>query len=248
MKIFGTKQKSKLRRKGKPLPSIETNGENSALSLSPAPSQSVNTFHLSASTLPLARFIDVYCDNRLEALIIQGTVSPIELLDAWDTILNEYIMIIGSAKTQHLILLQRHIAVLECKIKTVDTCIEALWGMAKEFNQRSDIAVSELGRIGYRFPFNIKDPESFQKNIDAVYSRSKTLVVELDMKQKEFERVNKNVSSGITTRTDFDAEIITLSKWQGYQIDEEKTTLSKYAHIYKSFVQYVEKQNGGKDR
>lgn len=241
-KLLASLQKLRQPRPVKLLASTEMNTDNLSSAQAPVPSPSANTFHLSGSTLPWAKFLDVYCEGKLHSLIISGKPSPVQLIEAWENILSDYVSIIGTSESQYLMALQRQIGVLETKIACVDTCLLLLSQQWQTLGKRNDKAVQELGRMGYRFPFNDNDAASFERDLKAVHTRSKTLLVELETKQKDLQRVNKSVNGKIKERADFDAELMTLSRYQGYNINEEVITVTKYANIYKSFVQYVGSQ------
>jgi hypothetical protein len=240
-KLFGKLLGAKPGKQASSSPYTETSGDSYASSPVPDSSRSSNRYHRTASTLPINRLIDVSCDQRLDGLIIEGKPSQSDLIDAWENILMEYTELIGSAESKHAFTLERKIALLNCKITLVDICLKVLKV------SRNDEAVKELAALGYRRPFNWKDPASYQKDIEAVHSRSKTLIELLRQAEADQERLGRS-QKGEKTRADWMDEKVVLGKYLGYRIDGEITTVAEYASIYKSFVKSTESDGSrGKD-
>jgi predicted nuclease with RNAse H fold len=220
---------------------IVTNTETSSLhtKLQPA-TLSQNTFHSSTSTLSLAKFIDIYCDGNLRHLIISGEPTAFELVEAWETILTEYAEAVSTAESKHQVKLQAQILLLKAKIMLVDTALKVLG------EQYSKTAAAELLKLGYRVT-----EQNLQKDIRAVSDRSKSLIVQLREKQLEVEKwakaIDKKSKTQTKTKLDFDKDIVALSKYQGYRIDKNETTVSEYANIYSHFLEHVKAQNGSRE-
>lgn len=209
------------------LHSIETNTANSVGYLQdlqtviPLPS----SYHSTTSSLSLGKFIDIFCDGNLKALIISGEPSPFDLADAWEAILNQYVDIIGSTESKHLIMLQRQVLLLKAKISLVDTAVKVL------SERWSQVTADELMKLGYKV-----NEKTLERDLIMVIDRSKKFIVELDMKAKDFEKMNKTVSTKQKDRSDFEREIARISHYMRFRIDKNQVTVSEYASYYSEYV------------
>lgn len=208
-----------------------------ALWKKPRAEQILAKCHNSCDTILLDTFIQIFCDGKFELLIISGRPSENEVLSAWENILNEYVDIVGNAASEHIIVLQKKINVIKCRMHIVEL---AVTGLSICYDKKF---IDGLNQCGYPCKLTAENWEELRmKELQSIISRSKTLNVELEPLEKQLERLQKPKKNKPVTKEDFEQDIVMLSKHQGYRIDKKKTTMSEYAAIYSSFVYFCKKR------
>jgi len=186
--------------------------------------------------LPLSRFIRCDVDGDYSALIIEsdGPVDGETLKEAWQAIHQEYLDISGAAQDNYLLSLQTEINRLFIK----RLCIVETVALSRKY--RYDDAIKLLQGYGYRFPFDPNDPEAYHKDLDRVLTRSNTLVVEMEQKQSQLEALKPKGDGAKVTRGYYDQWLVALSKFSGYHINEDVTTVSRFVTILKSYITHCD--------
>jgi hypothetical protein len=174
----------------------------------------------------------VYCDGNLRALIISGEPSAFELAAAWENILTEYADVVSTSESKSMMLLQKQILLIRAKLHLIDLAAKVLTA------RWSKPAADELLKLGY-----LVKEETYQQDVEVILVRSRSLIVQLKEREKEYTaRESKTDTKSKTekkSRADFDSDIVALSKFQGYRINKQTTTVSEYANIYAQFLTYA---------
>lgn len=190
------------------------------------------------SELPLAIFIDCICNMKLDRLIRSGKASYSELTAAWEQIYSEYCDLMNTHEYRLYMLLAKEIGHLKSKMLAVACCVDAL---RIRYSEKS---VTMLRQYGYAYQFDYKDRDAYQADIDRVVTRSKAMNIAYKIKKKEMEELEKD--SEPLREQDFTDMITHLSKFIGYRIDPQVTTVSEFASIRKAHeneIKALKKQN-----
>jgi len=149
----------------------------------------------------------------------------------WNNVQAEYIDLLSDDKLDDLFLLKRDINKLHNKIQLTQHCISALQVMYYE------PLCAELNKMGYKVKFT---PETIISDLKRVVTLAQSLVLQRDEKVKLYkEAESKLTGTGkAITEQDFDDNLVTLSKFQGYRLGKE-VFLSEYIAVKNSFSEYV---------
>lgn len=191
--------------------------------------------------LPLIRFIRCMCDDDYSPLIIEGEASSDQLLEMWQQIYEEYLDMTGAHRNNYALTLTAEINELFFRHVSI---VEGVNILRKH---RFDDLVAMMHKSGYRFPFNPLDPAKYQQDLDRVINRAKTLLVDIENKQAQLKALRKGDDGEKISRLYFDKLLAMLSKFQGYRIDKEVTTVSEYVSILNLYIQHCDQlkaQNG----
>ena len=178
--------------------------------------------------LPLSIFLKIVLESDINLLIKSGEHSPEEVGQAWEEIYSEYFEIAGSMDSKYLIQTARTILIAENKIDIINACVPIL--RLKE----NEKCYNALTKIGYPIK-RIEDRGQRNKELDRLVSRAKGLVHTIAQGERELRRVTENEGRARPTEQDYIRSLAYLSKFQGYRIDPEITTVAEYVAIQKHF-------------
>jgi len=166
-----------------------------------------------------------------KSIIISGEPTEQELITAWEDVFFDYHSYLKSDDSSYSVLMNRDISLLIWHTTFVKKAIESL-------RLEYDIEIVEALRTeGYYENYEEPDRDKLEAIHNRILSLCKTKEFELETLQDEYARYLKEKDGGSdTTEEDFDKNIIMLSKYQGYPIDEEKTTAYKYVMIYNGYI------------
>lgn len=101
-------------------------------------------------------------------------------------------------------------------------------------------AVKELKALGIHGEYNPDIPVKYFKELQSAYSRSKAFLQLAIQKEAELEMLLKNdtAKSEKVTRESFDENLISLSKFFGYNIREDEISVQKYCLMIKRMESY----------
>lgn len=217
------------KKRTKPSHYSETNLESSALPQS-RDYQSADTLLHNIKTLNLSTFKVVQCHNKLSALVISGNPSQREVEEAWEQILCEYSGYFKTRESQYLFDMAKQIGLLQWHIRYVENAISILRSLP------DPEIIQELIGMGYDGNYDTKDLTAYHKQLNLVLSLCKTRVFEYDELYDEYKRLQGAVSGNSITEEQFEANVVTLSKFQGYRIDQDKTMVYEYAAIFSNYI------------
>lgn len=201
------------------------------------------SLHRSCKTLSIAGFKQAHCNNDLSPLIIEGTPTPDELKDAWDEIVFEYATLFKNEDSQYLFELSQRISLLKIHIGFVDYAVVLLRAKFNSEGNTDHEILNELNTLGYDIQFDESNPQAYIQALNRIVSLCKTNVFDLEEQEKEYNRLNKTTEGKKQSEEDFDANIMMLSKYQHFPIDEEKVTVYKYAIIFNNYMREMTMRN-----
>lgn len=197
---------------------------------------SASTLHQCCKTLPLLNFIECYCNNDLSYLTITGNPIAEELLTAWNEILFEWAGLIKTENSDMLFNLQKDIVLLQYHIFFVENAVQVLW-------YKYDVEITnELAWLGY----NIADDfgsETYTQQLNTMVSLAKTIVFDLEELQHQYDSLQKTTTGKKQTEEEFGITVSILSKYQGYRIITNETTVKEFAAIFNSFIKENKRSN-----
>lgn len=198
---------------------------NTELNSLPVPKQS--NIYRSITTLPLNRFIDVVVDGNLYALVEtpdNHTVTIEDLTVVWSGILSEYTEAIGNAEYKHYVSVYKELSAIKLKYSLIIQAIDILkTGVYSKII--CDFLNSELK---CNCVFNYKDEKSYINELDKCFRRSKSIKIQIDLKQLQFDAVaSKHKEGKKPDRKYYDAVLISLSDHAKYEIRDD-ITVSKF--------------------
>jgi len=201
---------------------------------------SKNTFHRSCSTLTLDRFINVLLSGNLLYLIIEGEPSEKDLIDAWNRIADEYSELINSDKNLNTFETYKKLESVKFKLFYITITLDYL---KHEYDQE---LAETLAEMGYHFIQLVPDRKDYLGQIFKVETEAKYLIVLLPQYINEYNILMKDqdVEVGVKrTVMDYEKELMILSKFQGYRIRKEQTTVTEYAAIVNNYMEFYKKMD-----
>lgn len=173
---------------------------------------------------PLKAYVDVICNNNLNALIVSGKVDKDTLNKAFEDIVNEFNDISGNSLVSRQTALSRQIYMYRSQIIALNiaNCV-ILFGGAESV---TDILI-ELG-IKY---MNAKSDHNLMEKISAKISEKRIRLKKLN---KEYANLTNNNKKEITPAF-FIEQLVELSRWAGFKISMDITVAE--------FAVYIRKMN-----
>lgn len=223
----------------------EMNSETSNISLLQAqdPTLLSGTYHQSCKTIPIGLLFEVMITGDLTWLCISGNPLPNKLEESWESIVEEYMSLIKTEKTDDMFQLYKKIKQTQWLKNIIDLCLDSL-----KVGYDPDLAkiVSEkgFGVIEY-----VANKEIYLRSIKVVEMSAKTLVVILNQYITEYESLNKNNTaqsiemSENERRLNIEKEIATLSRFQKDRINKQTTTAFEYAAILNNYLEYKKNES-----
>ena len=184
------------------------------------------TLYLTIDELPLDRFIRCVCDGDLKALIISGDHDDMILYAAWETIYEQYVDALKDKDQMYILKLTKQINALEFDIKLIQLCIKRL---SVEHSPEVLAALKKI--ILVKGSFNPDDAEQYAKDLSVAVTRSKSLILEIENKKGELNRITPKKASDKMDRTAFDALIVRISKYMQFKVDKKETTVSEFVQM-----------------
>lgn len=206
------------------------------------------SLHRSCKTLNLAGFKKAYCNGQIrEALVIQEPATDEEVFEAWNEIITEYATLLKTDESGYLFDLAKQISILRDHIYFVDNAIYVLLQKFEHHRETDAEIIEELNKLGYDVNTDTSNPEAYVNQLNRCISLCKTNVFDLEELENQYNRL-KNTSEGKKqSEEDIDANIMMLSKYQHYPIDEDKVSVYKYIIILNNFLaeaRIKQKQHG----
>lgn len=191
-------------------------------------------------SLMLDKFIDVLCNDNLEALIIEGNPPQHELKQVWETMHYKYIEIVGGDDVADRLKLVRDITILSCKVERIEALLEVL-----------SVAPSEgLFEQLYNLDYNIPTLPYNEPNIKVlgklITAQMKLDVVKVKTLIQQMEEGQKKGEGEKMTEESFYKLIIDVSEMFKITIKESETSalaFATYLNKYKLKAEQLQKQN-----
>lgn len=186
--------------------------------------------------MPLHRFIECITVDNYSALLIEGKATDEELQDAWHRIADQYTAAVGDNEYRLYLNCFKEVAVMAVELQNIEFLIESL---GKAFYQP---LLDELNKLmGTAIQLDGLQKESYYKQLDIIYKRSRGLKIKLDLKRMQYEALSKKFSNKgeKPTRDYFDSMLITLSDHAQFQLTAN-ITVFEYCERLKRFINYIE--------
>lgn len=142
-----------------------------------------------------------------------------ELSDAWYEIYAEFSEIVGGNRADLWLVKHKRLILMKLNYEIGCTILRVV--------QLHPVPETlEAAKVhGY-----IIDPDNLKKTFEKAYTKLMRLKTKISIIEKESKQDEEQ-----TEKEDFDGLITTLEKYQGYQFDEHKMMVRKFANIYKNF-------------
>ncbi len=183
----------------------------------------------SCKTCSLSKFIECYCNGNLSVLDLSGFATQEQLQEAWNEILFEYSTLIKGENSRHLFELQKQIALLQAHIIYTDYAVRFL---RLRYNEQ---VIQILAGEGYNVEGEY-NTEPYYASLDHISSLCITKTFDYDELKAEYTRLQNTQSGKKQTDEDFEMTLVSLSRFQHYNIEPETTTVFRFAQIYNSYV------------
>lgn len=182
--------------------------------------------------MPLSVFIRCLCDNDLSAMLIDGEAAGDVLSEAWQNIYNEYLDLTAKNGNNEVLTLLQEFDSFFYKHAVIENTVTIL-----RLYYEQDL-INILKGYGYHFQFNPEDPEKYHKDLDSVMQRSKRMILEMEIRRKQIESLQKANLGAVINRQYFDEILVTLSKFSGYHVNEDLVTVSRYCAILNLYISH----------
>lgn len=196
----------------------------------------------SCHDLPLRRFIKVMVNGDNRHLRISGYVTTPQLQKAWDKITEQYMELAGDKAQAAVLSIVKEVSQLKNKLFIIQSIVDE---MAKY--PSADLA-NMLRSMGFNYKFDATNPELYLADLKRVVSTSKTMVMRIAEREKSLDSMKGDETK--VTEADYDRYIADLSKFQGYYIDPERSTVAQFIAVVNGYKKEIEiqKQNGRQNR
>lgn len=187
----------------------------------------------------LDKFIDVYCNNNLKALIKSGEPTNEELLLAWEDIQTKYIEIIGGSDFTERVSLVKEIQELSFKVEKIEFILEVL-SIAP-----TDGIYSQLFDLGYTLPQLPYNEANIGRICKMVTSNMKRDVAQVQILSKRLHDEQKGGETKVTEESFYNilVEIADTFKVVLKESETNVMTFAMYIKKYKDKAEQIAKQN-----
>jgi hypothetical protein len=189
----------------------------------------------------LSEFIGIQTGKlKLDVLVIEGTATDQQLQAAYDGILNDFYELLNQKETKTYVEILKRLTQVTVNLDYV-IAIFNVW-LITPLKELKEI----LSNKGFQFDAT-EAQETILKKFDAYAKYQKILI---DREQKALDNWIEN-NKGTSKPSDevFILNLITLGKHYGFNVEEEKTKVNKYALMMRELENYVTMQkeiNDGK--
>lgn len=189
----------------------------------------------------LSDYIRIVFDDDLSVLVKTGKVPEKALIEAKNRVLFEFTTASGGEKINPLLNSTRKIFLIKSRIALLTLCQNLI--SAGKYEKPKEY----LKQMRIRF-----DEKNIKSSLSLLGSKIKELVGRLNHEIKQYNDKLPKDETDKFTRDDLEKQIAFVSKWIGFRIEKEKTTLREYASYLSNIKQESQKQqengNAGKFR
>lgn len=183
--------------------------------------------------LPLYNFLKIISENDLTYLVISGIPPEKTLVDLWEVIFNEYSDLFKDKQKEYVIEVIKEITVYNLNLDLIERIVNVM------VNNPSEHLAGILRSMGFVFDFDPEDQEKYIKELNLTISKAKSLLFKLENAKKELQSLQVNTDK----KTNYDAVLVTLGKYQGYRIDPKTTPVSEYVEVFNNYNRDIEVQS-----
>lgn len=213
---------------------ISTSGPSSNYRPPAPPASPAARWYRGTSDLPLSKFIKVAVDLDLKQLIIWGTPSEDNLLQAWAVIYQEFLDGMQDKKSHYKVRLMSEIDKLDYDYRAVQLCVQRLSIGPSQW------AVEQLRRrVRVSGDFNPEDQAGYFQQLLIVMNQAISMKHRLVEKQAELKIIYAREGGGSQPTTQhFDHLIARVSLFAKFQINRPQTMTSEFIELYKAMRQH----------
>jgi hypothetical protein len=162
--------------------------------------------------------------------------EPFGGYEQYTDVFEEYCRQLEVANYTELMEIYREIIRLQATYDCVRDCIFIL------SIKRDEVTIGHLAKLGYRYAFPADNIDKYMKDLEMVDRKSKSLILQLKIKNTEFEKLQKESGSKENTESDFIDGVIIIGRFMGFRIDMKQTTLGEFAAMQKQYNKFYEKK------
>ena len=164
----------------------------------------------------------------------------------WEDLHSEYISLRENKNSAFIINLMKEVAYLKTKYRICEKICETLISIGK--HEKADLIdltglTIILKDYGYRAEYNVKNKSTFTRDVKIVLSGIKKLTTVWQRKEEELAEYYKKYAGQEIQRKDFYVWAVTLSKYFGYRVDLDETTVAEWCEMLNQYERYCEVQN-----
>lgn len=186
-------------------------------------STTLDQYYRSIVDLPLRNFIDVAVNENLNALVISGDPSIEDLAIAWHEINNQYADAMGDNEHRLFITLYKEVAILSVTYSQIEILVGILSESCRVNVFPADLYKELNSLTKSNFSFLENDNESNLENINRCKNRSKSIKIQLDIKEGQLKAMEAKEKKGKITKEHFYSILITISDHVKYNVHDDIT-------------------------
>lgn len=194
------------------------------------------------STLPLDRFIEIFCEGSIHLLIIDGQVEKDELQRVWEEIYSDFIDKMQDEDGQAMRAQIREMNLLRTKINTVGMIVDYIkWLLGARFHVELDEILAELNTwTGLSIRLDQSDKPGCYRTLDMVMAHVMTWKVEGEQMRQELERGTAD-QEGFSKmdREYFDSVLVALSIANKFQINRKETMTGEFVILVQALRRQI---------
>jgi hypothetical protein len=179
----------------------------------------------------MSQFIACLCEDDLSQLVVSGTVSPVELAEAWSCLFLEYCELAEDSETKYRVMLEVQL--------TVDKKKEELGrGWVKMLSTKHSENIAEALRIiGFDFELNPNEPEQYQSDLKRINGELGFIRLSIQVRQAEFDAVkNKQSTKDTVDRKYFATIFFAINNYARREAVNMQTTVEDYCAALRAFT------------
>jgi len=160
-----------------------------------------------------------------------GNGTPEQIAEAWEAIVSEWSGLMKNDDSEYKLSMANNILELQKHVFFVESAIAVL---QKYYDK--EIIDRLINECGYNGNYPDDDKEALLKQLYRVNSMCKSKVYELWELTDEYDRLNKASLGEKDSEGDFDRGVHRLGKYQGYPIDQDKTSIYDLTQIHNNYI------------
>lgn len=176
----------------------------------------------------LSVFIDCLIDKDYKGLVKHGTATEIDILQAWESVFNEYVEKSGTKNYFRILSLYRIIGKNNCKLLQIKSYLYILR------QRHNGNCIKNLKDLGYKFEYS---DESIESDLNKIESNIKTIMIENLKKEKELSELQSEYKGKEIDKDYFTNQLMILWKWKGGEIIRSNNiTVSEYLALLNLYI------------
>jgi hypothetical protein len=209
---------------------------NTSTQTQPNPQEyhSKDTYHQSCETFLYWDMVKIMVDKDYTRLTISGAPTTSDLKLAFEVILQEYVALIHTEKSDSIV--SCYLKMVSCETKM--TFLENALTYLKACEWDEEIA-ERIALFGYDYIQPLEDRNEYLKQIYIAQNEIKVLVIMYNEYKAEYMSLVK-VDGDTQERSliDYEEELAILGRFQSDRIDKKVTTVMEFVAILNNYIKY----------